>query len=227
MKKYGLFIVTFVFLITILVISACGANKNVPQQENVIDRNNGAPALPDNYSQQQPDPGNLLTPIQQPPLVPGDTPEEQQEIILGSYESTLLDTDKNRVKNIRLATKEISGYTVQPGEVFSFNGTVGKRVAEKGYKKAKIIVRKKRKEGIGGGICQVSSTLYNAVEQAGLEIVEKHSHSKDVHYVPKGRDATVVYGSLDFKFKNTKSYPVKIAASVGDGKVYVSILKAD
>ncbi|MDP4092638.1 MAG: VanW family protein [Bacillota bacterium] len=151
--------------------------------------------------------------------------EARENNILGSYSTTILDTEKNRVNNIQIAANEIDGYTLNPDEVFSFNDVLGKRVTAKGYKKARIIKNGKPDWGTGGGICQVSSTLYNAVNESGLEVVERHSHTKDVHYVPMGQDATVVYGSSDFKFKNTKNYPVVIKISVVSNNVYASILK--
>jgi len=222
MKIFKFFIATVVFLLITFIIVACGANKYAPRQENVIDRENTAPTNPNIYTGEQAKPTNEPTPVPQSTPKPA-APEED---IIGSYQTTLLDTDSDRVKNIRLAIQKINGYTVQPDEIFSFNGVVGSREPEKGYKKARIILKGKKAEGTGGGICQLSSTLYNAVEEAGLDVVERHSHSKDVHYVPEGQDATVVYGSQDFKFKNTKDYPIKIRASVKNGNVYVSILKA-
>lgn len=104
-----------------------------------------------------------------------------------------------------------------PGEEFSFNQVVGKRTIEEGYKDAKIYQDGKVVDGLAGGICQISSTLYNAVIKANLEIVERRNHSFTTSYVKAGRDATVVYGVIDFKFKNTRTYPIKIEGSVGSG----------
>jgi vancomycin resistance protein YoaR len=84
----------------------------------------------------------------------------------------------------------------------------------------------KESKGYGGGVCQVSSTLFNTAEKAGLEIVERHRHSKRVYYVPKGKDAATSYGGVDFKFKNTLAYPIKINARADDEKVTVSVIKA-
>jgi vancomycin resistance protein YoaR len=151
---------------------------------------------------------------------PGNT---SNSATIGSYATTLLDKDPDRINNIEIAIDEINGYTLQPGEVFSFNAIVGKRKAEKGYEKAKIIVNGKSKEGLGGGICQLSSTLYNAVRKADLEILERHSHSKPVPYVLKGQDAAVNYGTEDFKFRNSNDYPITIYVKLAGGKVYASI----
>ncbi len=143
--------------------------------------------------------------------------------MLASFATKLLDKDKERVKNIKLAAEAINGLTLAPGEVFSFNKTVGPRTEARGFKKALMIVRKKKVEGYGGGICQVSSTLYNAARDAGLEIVERHQHDKEVGYVELGDDATVSYGSLDLKVKNNKSIPVKLFVSVNDNTVSANV----
>lgn len=149
-----------------------------------------------------------------------------KRIVLGKYHTPLLNRHKDRVSNIRLAAKRIDGYKLQPGETFSFNDIVGKRDAKSGFKKAAIIVNGEFDEDMGGGVCQLSSTLYNAADKADLQIIERHSHSRKVGYLSSGRDAAVSYGYLDLKFKNTKEYPLEIAAWVKDNKVYASILKA-
>ena len=130
---------------------------------------------------------------------------------------------KNRTTNLVLATKAINGTILQPGEVFSFNETIGKTTRAKGYKPAKIFVRGKEAEAMGGGICQVSSTLYNAADYGGMEITERHPHSKKVGYVPDGRDASVSYGGVDLKFRNTLPHPVKIVATAAGGKLTISL----
>lgn len=129
----------------------------------------------------------------------------------------------NRAHNVALAAKTINGTILLPGETFSYNGKLGNTNAAKGYKEATAYVGGKVVPSYGGGICQVSSTLYNAVLYANLEIVERYNHSYAVSYVPAGRDATVAYGGKDFKFKNTRSYPIKIVASAKNGVVSISI----
>ncbi|HWQ89026.1 MAG TPA: VanW family protein, partial [Desulfitobacteriaceae bacterium] len=115
------------------------------------------------------------------------------------FDSTLV----NRTQNILLAAEALNGKILAPGERFSFNESVGKRTAEAGYKEAPIISEGAFIPAIGGGVCQVSSTLFNAVILAHLEILERHHHSLPINYVPPGQDATVSYPSLDFKFRNT------------------------
>lgn len=129
----------------------------------------------------------------------------------------------NRSKNLAIAAGKINGTVLLPGEEFSFNKVVGKRTVEEGYKDAKIYADGGVVDGLAGGICQISSTLYNAVLLANLEIVERRNHSFTTSYVPAGRDATVVYGTIDFVFKNSRNYPIKITSSVENGIATFSI----
>ena len=131
---------------------------------------------------------------------------------------------RNRAHNIELAAKTINGTILLPGETFSYNGILGNTTKEKGYKIGTAYVGGKVVEAYGGGICQVSSTLYNSVLYANLEVVLRYNHSYVVSYVPAGRDATVSYGGKDFKFKNNRTYPIKIVASAKNGVVSVSIM---
>ncbi|AFL99105.1 putative vancomycin resistance protein [Desulfitobacterium dehalogenans ATCC 51507] len=129
----------------------------------------------------------------------------------------------NRTENIRLATEAINGTRIAPGEIFSFNETVGERTIAAGYKEAVVIEGNSFIPGIGGGICQVSSTLFNATNLAHLEIVERHHHSLPVGYVPPGQDATVFYSVLDFKFKNTTKEDIILRTLVEGGTLTIKI----
>ena len=142
---------------------------------------------------------------------------------LSKYTTIYDSSNTNRASNIALAAKTINGTILLPGETFSYNGTLGNTTKAKGYKPGGAYVGGKVVQSYGGGICQVSSTLYNAVLYANLEIVERYNHSYAVSYVPAGRDATVAYGGKDFKFKNTRKYPIKIVASAKNGVVSISI----
>ncbi|MCI9176998.1 MAG: hypothetical protein HFJ28_00010 [Clostridia bacterium] len=130
---------------------------------------------------------------------------------------------KNRSDNIELASKKVNGTVVMPGEKFSYNKTTGKRTIEAGYKEGTAYIGGKVVPDVGGGVCQLSSTLYNTVLYANLQIVERSNHIFLTGYVPAGRDATVYYGSLDFVFKNTRNYPIKIVANSKNGVCKVSI----
>ena len=132
-------------------------------------------------------------------------------------------SDVDRTTNLRLACQKINGTVLLAGETFSYNDVVGARTVAAGYKNAKIYEAGQVVDGLGGGICQISSTLYNAALQANLEIVERRNHQFVTSYVPAGRDATVVYGSTDFKFKNTRKYPIRIVATANAGIATVSI----
>lgn len=138
--------------------------------------------------------------------------------------STKYDTSNvPRTTNLKLAMQKLDGVVVSPGETFSYNKTLGKRTAEAGYKEAGGYAGGKVVQTLAGGICQISSTLYDAVVYANLDIVERHNHMFLAGYVGAGKDATVVYGALDFKFKNTRKYPIMIKTSIGGGVAKISI----
>lgn len=131
--------------------------------------------------------------------------------------------NENRNTNIQLSAQAINGVTVLPGETFSFNQTTGERTAAKGYKEAAAISGGQSRDEIGGGVCQTSSTLFNAVARANLEIVERNPHAWPSSYVEKGFDATVNWPGLDFKFKNNTDYPIFILAGYSKRKVTVNL----
>ncbi|WP_461369640.1 VanW family protein [Candidatus Darwinibacter acetoxidans] len=121
---------------------------------------------------------------------------------------------KDRVHNIKLAASTLDGCIVAPGELFSLNHIVGDTTPEKGYREAPVIVGEELLPGYGGGLCQISSTLYNAALLANLEIVERHNHNLTVPYLPPGRDATIAYGARDLKFRNSSGQHILINAGV-------------
>ena len=137
--------------------------------------------------------------------------------LLATYSSYYNASNTNRTTNLILATNKINGKVLMPEEVFSFNKIVGRRTVAAGYKNASIYVNGKSVDGLAGGICQTASTLYNAALLSNLGIVERHNHQIHPPYAPVSRDATVVYGSQDFKFKNTRNYPVKLMGYVSGG----------
>lgn len=137
--------------------------------------------------------------------------------LLSTFSTKYDVTNKNRSNNLALAAGKINGTILMPGEEFSYNKVVGERTIAAGYKEAKIYSSGKIIDGLGGGICQISSTLYNAVLYANLEITSRRNHQFTTSYVGAGLDATVVYGSTDFKFVNNRKYPIKIVAEVKNG----------
>lgn len=150
-----------------------------------------------------------------------------REKAIGYYVTYYNSRNQSRSHNIQLAAKAIDNTVVFPGETFSFNETVGIRTQEKGYLQAPVIVRGELSEGIGGGICQVSSTLFNAIDRAGLQIVHRYSHSRHVPYVPSGRDATVSWGGPDFAFRNLYNQPVLLRAFSGQGRMQITVYSSE
>ena len=143
--------------------------------------------------------------------------------LLGTYSTKYDGGNTDRTTNLRIACRKINDKVVLPGETFSYNKTLGERTPAAGYKNAKVYENGEVVDGIGGGICQISSTLYNSVLKANMDIVERRNHQFVTSYTPAGRDATVVYGLTDFKFKNTRKTAVRIKASCSNGIATVSI----
>ncbi len=139
----------------------------------------------------------------------------------GSFVTRFNSNDLNRSENVMLAAKAIDGFLLKPGSEFSFNQVVGPRETARGFRAAPEIVDGEVVPGIGGGICQVSSTLYNAVLLSGLSIKERTNHAKPLSYVEMGRDATVVYGALDFRFINDSDSPLLLRSEIVGNRLYV------
>lgn len=144
--------------------------------------------------------------------------------LLSEFSTKYATSNRNRTTNLILAANKINGTVVMPGETFSYNKVVGERTIAAGYKEAPIYVSGRVEDGLGGGICQITTTLYNAVLYANLEIIERTNHQFVPSYVTASRDATVVYGAIDFKFKNNRNYPIKITCSVSNGIANFKIL---
>lgn len=143
--------------------------------------------------------------------------------LLATFTTNFDSSNVNRNNNLVLAAEKLNGTIVNPGEEFSYNDTLGQRTVEAGFKEAGVYSGDGVEIGLGGGICQMSSTLYNAVLLSDLEVTERSNHMYLTHYIDAGKDATVSWGTLDFKFKNNRTYPVKIVAQAGDGVCRVDI----
>lgn len=153
-----------------------------------------------------------------------NTPQKEEQI--ATYTTTLYDKEQTRIENINLAISKLNGVVIENGTEFSFNNTIGPMDGSNGFKKATGFDSKGRKIKIsGGGICQISSTLYNSALIAGFEITERHPHSRRVYYVPKDKDATIFYGSLDLKFINNSGSKVRIDASATESTVTITLIK--
>lgn len=158
-----------------------------------------------------------------------DKPAATKELLsqvkeeIGVYTTEFTMNDQNRVFNIQRSSNSIDNKVILPGETFSFNNTTGPRSLSAGYKEATVIMNGEFVPGEGGGVCQVSSTLYNTVLNSGITIVERHTHSLPISYVPPGKDATVAYDVLDLKFKNNYSAPVYIKSYVSGNKLTIKL----
>ncbi len=138
---------------------------------------------------------------------------KQATTLQSSFTTSYANSNSDRKNNVKLASSDLNGISIGAGEEFSFNNIIGKRTAEKGYKEANIIKDGKFVKGLGGGICQVSTTLYNALILANVEVTEAHPHSLPVSYVSPAMDAMVSWGNADLKFKNTTKLPIYIVSS--------------
>lgn len=154
---------------------------------------------------------------------PATFTEEQ----IASYSTKIQNKrDSNRQQNISITCSALNGTEVKAGNTFSFCDTVGESTAERGYKEANVIIQGVEQKGLGGGNCQISSTLYNAVLASPvLEVVERHPHSAEVPYIERGKDAAISYGSHDFKFKNNSGSTIKVYASNTPDEISIRIVK--
>ena len=150
---------------------------------------------------------------------------KETETTLGEAYTEIIDAGKNRVSNINLACSAISGMALYPNEEFSFNDITGEKTIKRGYKEAPIIIDGEKSYGIGGGVCQVSTTIYQAAKNAGMKITEHYNHSESVAYAPDNTDATVVFGYKDLKFKNNTDKTIYIYTWIQDNKVFAKIIK--
>ena len=158
-----------------------------------------------------------------PEITTGDIGTEAFPDLLSSFSTKYDASNRPRTNNLEVAMGKLNGLVINPGETFSYNKTLGQRTAAAGYKPAGGFSGGRVVDMLGGGICQISSTLYNAAVYADLEIIERHNHMFIAGYVGAGKDATVSWGTLDFKFKNTRKYPIMLKTSIGSGVAKISI----
>ena len=145
---------------------------------------------------------------------------------ISSFSTKIIDDDDNRDTNIRITCNEINGTIIKNGEEFSFNESAGNPTPDRGYKKAGVFIDGELKKGYGGGNCQVSTTIYNAVNKIdGIKVTERHEHEKEVGYIEMGKDSTVVYDDLDLKFENNTGYDIKLYTELSNNKVKVKVNK--
>lgn len=143
---------------------------------------------------------------------------------ISSFSTKIIDEDDARDTNIRITCNAINGTIIKNGEEFSFNKEAGNPTPDRGYKKAGVFIDGELKKGYGGGNCQVSTTIYNAVNKIDdVNITERHEHEKEVGYIKMGKDSTVVYDNLDLKFENNTGYDIKLYTELSDNKVNVKV----
>ena len=144
--------------------------------------------------------------------------------VIASYSTPYMASQRDRTHNLKIACREINGALIKPGGTFSYNKTVGPRLRELGFRDALMFVDGQVEPGTGGGVCQVSTTVYNVALLADMRILKRAHHSRPVVYAPVGRDATVAYPAIDLRFENTSDSPIYIAASVGKRTVDITVL---
>ena len=144
-------------------------------------------------------------------------------VVLGSFSTTLLGSNPARTHNIRLAAMALDSLVLEPGAELSFNERVGPRTAERGYLVAPVILREERQLQLGGGICQVASTVFDAALVAGLTPVERHRHSSPVDYIALGEDATIAWGYKDLKLRNDSEQTVRLRVEIVGATLFARI----
>lgn len=220
-----------------LDVAALKQKVDRPAVNAIVDKTDGKTILPEQ--------NGIVMDVAQAQAVIGDGSAEQYTIpvavtpakvtkevleralfrdVLASSSTNLNTGNKQRTNNVTLAAKYMNGTILNPGEEFSYNEVVGPRTPERGFKSAGAYSNGKLIDEVGGGVCQPSSTLYMSVLRADLQVTERTNHSLTVAYTPLGQDATVSYGSLDFKFKNNTDYPIKIVAAREGGEMKTKIL---
>lgn len=221
MKKKFLYIFSILSLL-ILTLTGCGKD-NSKAQENSVSANRMSTEISNTNNNL----GVNTTTNENNTVNQIEVAEHDIEEEIASFSTKLGGQDSPRTHNIKLTTSTLNGTTVNNGETFSFCNTIGVCTAEKGYEKADTFDSNGNTiQAYGGGNCQVSSTLYNAVlKVSDLKVTERHAHSKAVHYVDKDKDAAVAHGSVDFKFKNNTGSTIKIYADSDLNSVNIRIVK--
>lgn len=220
-KKVILF---FILLFVTVCFSGCSNNEEAPTSENSsLDINRTSReenVVLENISLKN-NVNSVNTSTQ------NSSSKTSSEKVLAEFSTRIYSKDPARQNNLEITSKALNGTIVKPNETFSFTQTIGPSTSQKGYEEADVFDSNGNKiKGYGGGNCQVSSTLYNAVQKVpSLKIVERHEHSNTVPYVKEGHDAAVAYGSVDFKFKNTNNYSIKIVVETSNKYVKVKLLR--
>ena len=233
MKKI-LIILTIIFLVVIAGVWWYGKNNKTVENKgsdyqaeksiatnniNTNNTTNNSSKINTNIVQNQIENNNNTTNIIEPV-------QPKTETQIAVFTTKIYGNEAPRQNNMQITCNTLNNVEIQPGEIFSFCDTVGKATAEKGYQEADIFVDGEKKKGFGGGNCQISTTIYNAVAQIPeLEVIERHNHSRDVKYIEKGKDAAVAYGSYDFKFKNNTDGVIRIVMEKTEKTITAKLIK--
>ncbi len=215
-----MFKIIILIIASLLILTGCSNNT----EENIDSENIGSMRATAEINISKENGTNIIESKQN--QIEQSIPKEPVETNLSEFSTKLLSRTDSRLNNIRITCNTINGTTIHAGESFSFNSIVGKSTTSKGYQEADVIINGEKKQGLGGGNCQVSSTIYNAVLQtSGLVVTERHPHGKPVAYVEKDHDAAISYGSMDLKFRNDTGYDIKLYVSSDDSYVSVRIVR--
>lgn len=226
MKK--LYIILFLFVLP-FILTGCNNSQNLNNAETNITTNrtgstvsNNTVNTVENAINNTVSENNTVTENKVPQNTVTEAPAET---VLYEFSTPIKSKSSNRLNNITITCSKLNGKTVEPNQEFSFCKTLGPATEAEGYKKADVIVDEKVVQALGGGNCQVSTTLYNAVlGVSSLEVTERHPHGKAVNYVPEGKDAAIAHGSKDLKFKNNSDKTIKIYSSTDGANVYVKLV---
>ena len=229
-KKIILF---FLILFTTICFSGCSKEDDTKTEVNTIEVNKTSTDISDvnlnNISNNTTNNNNIVSTNQTNNTSNSSSSKvsKKSEELLAQFSTRIYSTDSARQNNLEITSKKLNGTVVKPNDTFSFTKTIGPSTAAKGYEEADIYDSNGNKiKGYGGGNCQVSSTLYNAVQKvSSLKVVERHEHSNTVPYVKEGHDAAVAYGSVDFKCKNTNNFSIKILVETSKKYVVVKLMK--
>ncbi len=231
MKNYAKFfknrfILLIITIISVFIFSGCEKQEN-NTETNSIEVNRTNFEISNNLIVQNTVTSENNTTSEIPDKANTNSSTSNTNKVISKYSTKIYSKDKNRQNNLEITANALNGTVVQPNETFSFTKTIGPANKSKGYEKADIFDSNGNKiKGYGGGNCQISSTLYNAVLKApSLKVVERHEHSNKVPYVAENKDAAVAYGSVDFKFKNENDYSIKILVQASKKYVVVTLVK--
>lgn len=220
-KKWIIGIVVLLIVAGVLIYMFFGRTNNSPESEYTPSRVSTNTSLAENSNN-----NNINNNVN---TTNNDTVQEKQtrtETKVSSFSTPIVDDHKNRINNIKITCSRINNTVVSSKEEFSFCDVVGQPSADDGYKEAHAFVNGELTNAIGGGNCQVSTTVYNAAKKVdGVEITERHEHGKEVGYIEMGKDATVAYDYLDLKFKNNNNFDLKLKAYLKNNKVCVDVYK--